>query len=209
MHKDLLKLISQWIQLKMRQTLFVQGTTFYSLEYLKLGHLTGREWLIYLLQFSNYFEKGVIFVIEFIEEFWIEWLLGLIVAALGFATKKFYSLWQEEKKRKRSDEQKRFEDDIKAAIKESSSESRKEEEQLQRQIDIIKSGVLSLQGRIFRQECRDFLESEKEFSLDDFEELQAEYDTYKQLGGNHMGDILFSMVQEKGEKSLTNNAEEK
>lgn len=142
-------------------------------------------------------------MLEFVIKYWVQFLLGLIVGALSFLCKKFYSLYMGEKNHQKTKEQKEFYSSIETLIKEGAEESRKGDQKLQEQINVMQGGILSIQGRNFKQECREFLREGRDISLDEFEILQEEYDTYKSLGGNHDGDLLFSMVREKVTNILT------
>lgn len=65
------------------------------------------------------------------------------------------------------------------------------------------AGVLSIQGKIFKNECRSLLREGHEITLEEFESLQEDHKAYKALGGNHDGDTLFSMVEKKVTNSIT------
>ena len=73
---------------------------------------------------------------------------------------------------------------------------------IHREIDIIKDGILSVEGRAFRNECRRLLEEGHVITLNEYEAILAEHITYNNLGGNHEGDGLFSMVQVKYQNQL-------
>ncbi len=136
-------------------------------------------------------------MLEFIIKYWVQVLLGTIVGALTFFCKKFYNLYIGEKKHQKTKEQEEFYKSIETLIKESIEESRREDSKLQAQINVMKNGILSIQGRDFKAQCREYLREDRDISIEDFELLQEEYDTYKSLGGNHDGDLLFNMVREK------------
>ncbi len=99
--------------------------------------------------------------------------------------------------------QEEFYQSIEKLIEESIEDSHREDAKLWQQIDVMKSGILSIQGRDFRQQCREYLREDRDISIEEFEILHDEYDTYKSLGGNHDGDLLFDMVHEKVTNLLT------
>ncbi len=136
-------------------------------------------------------------MLEFFVEYWLEALFGVVTLGISFLAKKFYKLYKAEQKHQKSKEQEEFQQELKNTILEVSRESRKGDARLQQQIDVMTSGILSIQGKNFRQECRDLLNEEHEITLDEFEAIQQEYDTYKALGGNSNGDTLFDMVKKK------------
>ena len=67
----------------------------------------------------------------------------------------------------------------------------------------VKSGMLTIQGRAFKDECHRLLEDSHVITLIEYENILAEHITYKQLGGNHEGDSLFAMVEAKYKHNLT------
>lgn len=154
-------------------------------------------------------------ILEIIIKYWLQFLLGLIASGLGVACKKIYDLYKKEKSHQKTKEQKAFYQGLEDLIKQGTEESRRGDEALQEQIaqnnkaireevGILKEGVLSIQKKNFKQECRELLREGHEITLDEFETLQEEHSTYKNLGGNHDGDMLFDMVVKKATKDLTN-----
>ena len=93
-------------------------------------------------------------------------------------------------------------------VKASEEKSMEEDKIIHHEIDIIKEGMLSVEGRAFRAECRRLLNDDHIITLNEYEAILAEHSTYNKLGGNHEGDGLFSMVQAKYQNSLKLNAEE-
>lgn len=87
-------------------------------------------------------------------------------------------------------------------VKESEERSIEEDKRIHHEIDIIKDGMLSVEGRAFRNECRRLLEEGHIITLNEYEAILAEHITYNNLGGNHEGDGLFSMVQVKYQNQL-------
>lgn len=141
-------------------------------------------------------------MIDFIIKYWVEVLLGLITSALTFACRKIYKLYLSEKHHQKTEEQKQFYQGLKDTIQEGAEETKRGDEILQQQIDIMKSGILSIQKRNFKQECKELLKEDKNISLEEFESLQEEHNIYNSLGGNHDGDMLFKMVEKKISSSL-------
>ena len=142
-------------------------------------------------------------VLEIVVKYWIEALLGLIAAGLGIACKKIYKMYKNEKLHQKTKEQKEFYQGLENLIKQGNEESRKGDAALQEQINIVKDGVLSLQKKDFKKDCRELLAPGHEITLPEFEALQEEHTTYKSLGGNHDGDQLFDMVVKKAANDLT------
>lgn len=90
-------------------------------------------------------------------------------------------------------------------VKDSDEKSMAEDKKIHKEIDIIKDGMLSVEGRAFRAECRRLLEEDHVITLNEYEAILAEHVTYNNLGGNHEGDGLFSMVQAKYSNQLNIN----
>lgn len=74
---------------------------------------------------------------------------------------------------------------------------------LREEFGSVKSGMLTVQGRAFKDECHRLLDEEHVITLIEYENILAEHITYKQLGGNHEGDSLFAMVEAKYKHNLT------
>ena len=92
-------------------------------------------------------------------------------------------------------------------VKTSEEKSYNEDKHIHEEIDSIKSGVLAIEGRAFKEDCRKLLEPGHVITLAEYEALQAEHSVYNGLGGNHEGDGLFSMAEAKYRNGLR-NAEE-
>lgn len=92
-------------------------------------------------------------------------------------------------------------------VKASEAKSLAEDEHIHEEIDSIKNGVLAIEGRAFKEDCRKLLEPGHIITLAEYEALQAEHEVYNGLGGNHEGDGLFSMAEAKYRNGLK-NAEE-
>lgn len=75
----------------------------------------------------------------------------------------------------------------------------KEISALEKNITALTAGVLSMQGKEFRNNCRKLLAEDHVITLDEWEELDKDHIAYNGLGGNHKGDHLFSLVKKKVE----------
>ena len=93
-------------------------------------------------------------------------------------------------------------DNLTNVVKDLEEHSIEEDKRIHHEIDIIKDGMLSVEGRAFRNECRRLLEEGHVITLNEYEAILAEHVTYNNLGGNHEGDGLFSMVQVKYQNQL-------
>lgn len=88
-------------------------------------------------------------------------------------------------------------------IEQSDKEIKQDIEELNNKFCVLSQGVLSIQGRQFRADCRQLLQEGHVITLDEYEELESDFDTYKALGGNHTGDALHTAVQEKFQSQIT------
>lgn len=73
----------------------------------------------------------------------------------------------------------------------------KEISALEKNITALTAGILSMQGKEFRNNCRKLLAEDHVITLDEWEELDKDHTAYNGLGGNHKGDHLFSLVKKK------------
>lgn len=66
----------------------------------------------------------------------------------------------------------------------------------------LTEGILSIQGRQFKEECRALLENDHEITLKEFEHITNEHRIYNALYGNHEGDSLYDLVEIKYRANL-------
>lgn len=65
---------------------------------------------------------------------------------------------------------------------------------LEDNLNTLKGGILSLQRREFKRECRKLLNQKEAITYEQYTMLQNEHTVYNSLGGNHEGDQLFKLV---------------
>ncbi len=98
-----------------------------------------------------------------------------------------------------------------SVVQESEARSQAEDAIIHHEIDVIKDGMLSIEGRAFRNECRRLLQDDHIITFDEYTTILAEHTTYNNLGGNHDGDRLFSLVEQRYQQQqnirLNNNIE--
>ena len=166
-------------------------------------------------------QKGVYFLLDFIVKYWMQFGFGLIIAGLTALSKYFYNLYKKEKLHQKTEEQKNFYQEIKNAItaertitqncldvnRQKSIECDQVLDQkvsnLKEKIDTLQDGILSIQGRDFKSDCRALLQPDHEITLDEYEQIIADHEVYNNLGGNHKGDELFDLVTHKFDARLT------
>lgn len=69
-------------------------------------------------------------------------------------------------------------------------------------VDVITNGILSIQGKQFRDMCEELL-SQDYISIEEYEDFEDEYAVYTSLGGNHKGDSLHARVVAKCDKQTS------
>lgn len=106
---------------------------------------------------------------------------------------------------KREQEQKVFRELIRKDISDAMKECAKEDEKLHAEINALKEGMLSVQGKEFKATCEEYLEPTHKLTVAEYEQLIKDHDAYNGLGGNHEGDRLFALVERKAENTLTQN----
>lgn len=172
-------------------------------------------------------------------KYWVELILGLIVAGGGFLIKRYLRLEKEERQREQreyfdkmleriqtknqnvlkslekehdtmnqnsEDKYNEINTKVDKALEAGREESKADDAVLEKEITAIEkniaaltAGVLSMQGKEFRNNCRKLLAEDHVITLDEWEELDKDHMAYNGLGGNHKGDHLFSLVKKKVE----------
>lgn len=65
---------------------------------------------------------------------------------------------------------------------------------LEESLGTLKDGILSLQRKEFKEECRRLLNQKESITYEQYTILQREHTVYNSLGGNHEGDQLFKLA---------------
>lgn len=142
-------------------------------------------------------------MLEFILKYWIEVLFGAVIAIGGYMVKRTLKSYRQE----RLDEKNAFLESIKKEISAEFERSNSKETELAGEIKTLKAGLLSIQGRAFKNNCKRLLDPDHEISLEEYEEITKDHDAYNSLGGNHNGDELFILVRKKVEESWVKDRE--
>ena len=143
-------------------------------------------------------------MLDFIVTYWLEFLFGLIAAAVTFLIKQYYSL----QKKVHSQQRDSFEEEIIEAI---NNPLKKEQEKTNKEIastkeeilkvhkstDILKTGLLNVQRKNFMEFCYLLLEPDHIITKEEYEDIEEDHEVYNALDGNHKGDELFRVVSEK------------
>ena len=145
---------------------------------------------------------------EFILKYWVEWLCGLIATGIVLMAKHYVKLqkkdfetkWQKQKEDAKLEVSKHLHEDLEKEIKRSSAADnamKADIEILSEQIENINTGVLSIQGKQFRDMCLTLLRQDHTITVQEYEQFEEDYAAYKALGGNHRGDALHARVVDK------------
>lgn len=145
---------------------------------------------------------------DFIIKYWVEWVCGLVAAGILVFAKHYIKLqkkamedaWRKKEEAAKDEVIKKLEGELEAEIKkseEADEEMKEQIEGLSYLIDNLTQGVLSIQGKQFRDICLYLLDCGHIISVQEYEQFEEDYVAYKALGGNHRGDALHDRVVEK------------
>lgn len=151
-------------------------------------------------------------MVEMIVNYWLEFLLGIISSGLIALCTYLYKLYKKEKKRKKTENDQFIINEVKNIMNDhdkdilklirqeelasSKADAQAEEKmkQIQNELGILKQGMLSVQGKQFKDECRMLLKEDHHITLEEYENISREHKVYNSLEGNHEGDELFRLV---------------
>lgn len=157
---------------------------------------------------------------DIITKYWLQFVLGAIASGLTALCSYFYHLYKKERKRKKSAQTEKIVSEVKGLIDDNNKDIMKiilEEEKaskcadakvaaqmdgIQKDLNILTEGMLSIQGKQFKDECRSLLQEDHVITLQEYEDITSEHKIYNGLHGNHEGDSLFSLVKIKYEAEL-------
>ena len=144
---------------------------------------------------------------EFLAKYWLNFLLGFVSLGLAGLAKRFWSLYKKERREKRKKELNEYEQTLIKQIEEIKKNSdasdeniQKEIQAIQEEIDLLKKGLLSVQGRQFIQSGLILRDQAEPISDDDYRRFLKDHQAYNGLGGNCFGDKIFEQVTEKYNK---------
>lgn len=136
-------------------------------------------------------------LLEFVIKYWVEFAFGLIITGGGYFIRRYLRMRENEQNRERTKFYDNFKKDIFTKYDEIKKESENGDLELQKQLDLLRKGILSLQKKEFFKECQALLEEDHELTLDEYQQCIEDHDAYNGLKGNHRGDSLFALVEEK------------
>ena len=136
-------------------------------------------------------------MLEFITKYWVEVFFTGIIGLISLFFRRYLKL----EKKNQQTEREEYKKMILAEVDKKNQSYQTETASIQKDLQQLKQGVLSFQGKMFKDHCHAFLEKEQ-FCLEEFEELGKEHSAYNGLGGNHEGDILFNLAKRKVENEI-------
>lgn len=175
-------------------------------------------------------------VLQWIAQYWVSWVCALLAGGIIFFAKRYISMEKKNSEEKWKDKAQSMHGEIIANFNEKINEiktisNEKESKLYQRveavhdrlnksdkiifddlsnihgEVNTIEAGILSIQGKQFRDMCEDLLQQDH-ISVDEYQEFEEEYSVYKSLGGNHRGDALHERVVAKFDKQSSKKESE-
>ena len=153
--------------------------------------------------------------IDFIAKYWIEVGFSLICGTAAWIARHYIQLLKKQRKDHEDEIIKTMEkgltehkaqmrEDMASCsaglmkiVEEKNQELLQADQALHREIDGVRDGMLSIQGRNFKNDCHKLLKKDHVIDVKEYEQILADHIVYNKLGGNHEGDALFSMVEAK------------
>lgn len=173
-------------------------------------------------------------MIEFISQYWLEFVFGLVAACLVFIIRQYYKQKSQLEDKDQEDFKEEILDTINADICEqvnkcqhidgeirsciadltetvkqlNDSVANIQHQMLVDNVTALKAGILSVQGKIFKEDCRNLLRAYHVITEEEYEDIVADHKSYNGLGGNHIGDSLFKSVMNKWNKQIENDIQD-
>ena len=136
-------------------------------------------------------------LLDFVIKYWLEFGFGLIIALGGYFFKKYMKMKEEEQNSERTKFYENLKEDMFSRYDAIEKESRDGDQELQKQLDALRKGILSMQKKEFIAECQALLAEDHEITLEEYQQCIEDHDAYNGLKGNHNGDSLFALVVQK------------
>ena len=142
--------------------------------------------------------------LEWIAQYWVQWFCALIGGGILLFGRYFLKLQKQVNENEWKNKEATIINTVNERIDEVAQQSSEEDihiheelNGLHTEIDLVETGILSIQGKQFIDQCKVLLENNHVITVDEYEFFETEYAVYKQLGGNHTGDTLHARVVDK------------
>ena len=157
---------------------------------------------------------------DFIAKYWLEVFFGLICAGVAGFAKYLIKNFKDERERRDKELVSTMEKSLKASndqlkadmnscqtglvkmISEQTETLKHTDVIIHKEIDGLRDGMLSMQGRNFKNDCHKLLQEDHIVTTLEYEQALADHIVYNKLGGNHEGDSLFAMVEAKYKNTI-------
>ena len=96
-------------------------------------------------------------LLEFVIKYWVEFAFGLIVTGGGYFIRRYLKMREDEQNRERTKFYDNFKKDIFIKYDEIKKESENGDLELQKQLDLLRKGILSLQKKEFLKNANLYL----------------------------------------------------
>ena len=165
-------------------------------------------------------------LIDWLVKYWLQVLFGLICGGVTIFVRRYIKLWKDTKERDKDDllesiqdkmdnqyvkTQEQMDDcyrNLTSIITQQGEEMKAVDAKLSEQIVAVKRDVLAIEGAYFRSECRRLLQKDHIITNEEFNTITIEHTAYNSLGGNHEGDALYAMIEEKHKEYLIEREKE-
>lgn len=138
-------------------------------------------------------------MLQFICQYWLQWLFGAIIAVAALFGKKFWSLYITQRRQAISKQCEDVVSKLEKSLANSIEILTEENKRQNDEIKVVRAGVLSLYSLSFKNYCHQLLEEEHELTIEEVENCSEEYGVYRSLGGNGQGTMLYELVLKKAE----------
>ena len=143
-------------------------------------------------------------MLEFIAKYWLEFVFGLLATGLLAWIKHDIKAYKQIQMQNRKEFQEQIETNFDAKLQATVDDLQITDQTFRADLDSVHAsletitvGLLSVQGKAFREQCRKLLDPSHVITLDEYEQLVEDHDAYNELGGNHRGDQLFDAAKIK------------
>lgn len=146
---------------------------------------------------------------DFIAKYWLEVLFGLIVTGLSVMLRRIWKLYKDAQQKQKDEDHAELLKEVDKKIQRQENLMQNADEKLikqiralEKEVKTISCGILSIQGDSFRRECKHLLEPGHIITIEEFEQITHDHQTYNELGGNHIGDKFFNQVEKKFQSQI-------
>ena len=122
--------------------------------------------------------------------YWLTFIFGVIAAGLTYLVTQYYKMWKELKD---NAFQKELET-LKKEMQEYTKETLKDTEESHKK---LYNAVVDMYSRQFLADCDRYLALSRAITNEEYKNLYQDFQTYKSLGGNGLGQKMFEKIEEK------------